>query len=197
MNNVTVRHSAGFTVVELMVVVVLVGILSALALPAFNDMGQNNRLTAVFNTMVGELGYARSEAIARNAPVSICGSSDDESCDSDDWHDGRLVFIDDGAGTDANAGNGELDAGETILKIFSNTEHGVFISLKVFADGGAITFSEEGTLEEVGSMSICDERGVSFAKVINFSIIGQSQKGVDINADEIVNMVDGENVTCP
>lgn len=65
------RQSAGFTVVELMITVVMVGILLAAAVPSYRGIIQNNRLTTQANTFVSSLQYARSEAIKRRGTVSL------------------------------------------------------------------------------------------------------------------------------
>jgi prepilin-type N-terminal cleavage/methylation domain-containing protein len=64
------RH-LGFTIVELMTVVVIAGLLLVLALPAFNDMLARRRLEGQANELVTDLGYAKSEAVQRNRSVEV------------------------------------------------------------------------------------------------------------------------------
>ena len=65
----------GFTLVELMVTLTVLAILVGVALPSFRDMILNNRRTAIVNDLVSSLLLARSEAIKRGQPVSVCASS--------------------------------------------------------------------------------------------------------------------------
>lgn len=65
-------YGAGFTIVELMITVSLASILLAVAVPSFNQMIVGGRLTAQSNEMVAALSLARSEAIKRNANVTLC-----------------------------------------------------------------------------------------------------------------------------
>lgn len=65
-------HGAGFTMIELMITVALASILLAVAVPSFNQMIVSGRLTAQTNEMVAALSLARSEAIKRNANVTLC-----------------------------------------------------------------------------------------------------------------------------
>jgi len=64
-------RSAGFTMIELMVVVVLAGVVLMLAVPSFREVIARNRLEGVAGEFFTDLQYARSEAVARNANVGL------------------------------------------------------------------------------------------------------------------------------
>jgi type IV fimbrial biogenesis protein FimT len=101
------RRSPGFSIIELMVVVALAGVLLGLAVPSFRGLIQRNRAAGEMNSLVGDLQFARSEAIKRGMPVSLCPSSDGGTClGVGTWHSGWIVFTDpDRSGTldDADA----------------------------------------------------------------------------------------------
>lgn len=63
------RVQSGFTAIELMTVLVIVGVLVTLALPAFRDMFDRRRFEGQASELVTDLQYARSEAVARNRNV--------------------------------------------------------------------------------------------------------------------------------
>lgn len=63
--------SAGFTIIELMLAVAVAGVLAAVALPSLNILITNQRVRGVTTDLVASLIYARSEAIKRNAQVSL------------------------------------------------------------------------------------------------------------------------------
>ena len=90
------RHRAslhrGFTLIELMVAIMVLGILLGIAVPSFRDAALGSRLTGYANDLVAGVQIARSEAIKRNAPVTLCASEDGETCGTDaGWEVGWIV----------------------------------------------------------------------------------------------------------
>jgi type IV fimbrial biogenesis protein FimT len=61
----------GFTIIELMTVMVIAGVLLVLALPSFNDMLERRRVEGQANELVTDLSYAKSEAVQRNRNVLL------------------------------------------------------------------------------------------------------------------------------
>ena len=59
------RHWRGFTILELMIAVTVLGFLAILAVPNFNQMITRNNLAAASNDLVVALLTARSEAVKR------------------------------------------------------------------------------------------------------------------------------------
>jgi prepilin-type N-terminal cleavage/methylation domain-containing protein len=61
----------GFTLIELMIVIIVVAILTTIALPAMNDFIEKNRLKNAAELVFGQLNYARSESIKTSADVYV------------------------------------------------------------------------------------------------------------------------------
>jgi type IV fimbrial biogenesis protein FimT len=64
-------HGAGFTMVELMVVVTITGILAALAAPSMSGLMANQRAKSLASELFATLARTRSEAMTRNANVTL------------------------------------------------------------------------------------------------------------------------------
>jgi type IV fimbrial biogenesis protein FimT len=71
------RPARGFTIIELMIGLVLLGVLVTLALPSFMQMLQNMKLRAGTEAISNGLDLARSQALRRNQPVEFVLTSDD------------------------------------------------------------------------------------------------------------------------
>ncbi|MBT8119350.1 MAG: GspH/FimT family pseudopilin [Gammaproteobacteria bacterium] len=89
------KKFSGFTLIELMITLFIVGILLAVGVPSMKTFMQSNQLVASTNELISALHVARSEAIKLNARVSICESSDGKTCDTTgSWKEGWIVFVD-------------------------------------------------------------------------------------------------------
>lgn len=65
----------GFTLTEIMMVIAILGILTAFALPSFRQYVANQRIKSASFDLVSTLSLARSEAVKRNATVDITPAS--------------------------------------------------------------------------------------------------------------------------
>lgn len=87
------RRLDGFTLLELMVTLAVAAILVTIAIPSYRGLVQRNTVTAAVNDLVGDLNYARSEAVTRGQRIYLCKSNDQSTCTSnDDWNKGWIVF---------------------------------------------------------------------------------------------------------
>ena len=66
--------SAGFTLLEIMLVIALLAILLGLGAPSFTEFMRNSRITGKANDLLAGLNLARTEAIKRHVPVTVCAT---------------------------------------------------------------------------------------------------------------------------
>jgi type IV fimbrial biogenesis protein FimT len=69
------RRSRGFTLIELMISILVLGVLTALAVPSFTNMINRNRLSSQSNELLSALQFARMEAIRSSGKVTFCGAA--------------------------------------------------------------------------------------------------------------------------
>lgn len=132
--------AGGFTLLELMATVAILGILLGIGVPAFREILTANRMTSVANSMVTAFTLARGEAQKRGIPVTLCAANaeQDACADTAAWNDGWLVFTDDIG--DA----GEIDDGDEILQVFPAPPGGFSIDAVTPADLRYVSFQRSG-----------------------------------------------------
>ncbi|ERJ17889.1 Pre-pilin like leader sequence protein [Salinisphaera shabanensis E1L3A] len=101
------RHSnRGFTLLELIVAMAVAAILLAIAIPSYRSVIQRNSMAATVNDLVGDLNFARSQAVTRGRQVYVCRSNGNNSCDGDgDWSDGWIIYAPDPGSESPNDDN--------------------------------------------------------------------------------------------
>jgi type IV fimbrial biogenesis protein FimT len=102
-------RAAGYTLVELLAVIVIIAVVAAIAFPSFQAMANGNRLTSGTNEVVATLQMARLEAIRRNTRVVVCSSTDGTSCNGAGNWSRMIAFVD----TDRD---GVPDVGEQVVR---------------------------------------------------------------------------------
>lgn len=112
-SNAKFRNAAGFTVIEVMIVLTIAAVLLAVGMPSFVQFSRETRAGSVTSSLTGDIQLARSEAVKRNSRVLFCAreTATSTSCigapAATAWMNGWLVCSDrnaDGA-CDASTAN--------------------------------------------------------------------------------------------
>ncbi|MDH4259415.1 MAG: GspH/FimT family pseudopilin, partial [Gammaproteobacteria bacterium] len=195
-------RQTGFTLLELMLVVLLAGLLLSIGVPAMGNFIRNARLTGAANDVMVALHLTRSEAIKRRVPVTLCTSANplvaNPACTASTQLLGWIVFVDDNGDNvpDATDGNGVRDAGEAVLLL----QHAALpntITAQSTAIPLRVTYLNNGFASNAiaAQLVFCDERGnvnsggqLSAARGITVSVTGRA--GVTRDPAEIQVLID-------
>jgi type IV fimbrial biogenesis protein FimT len=79
------RTGRGFTIIEVLIVVAIVGVLVAMGLPSMRDLVASTKVKTATSDLFSSLVFARSEAIKRNSGVEIVPTV------ASNWNAGWLV----------------------------------------------------------------------------------------------------------
>ena len=132
------KRQTGFTLTELMVVLAIVAILLTIGVPSYRYVTNSYRMSAEVNGLLGDLQYARSEAIKEGQTVTTCVSTNSTACTGGTaWATGWIVF------SDPN-GNGTVDAGETVLRVQGAFRSQIPDTFSASGNVTAITYNREG-----------------------------------------------------
>ena len=180
------KKNSGFTLVELMITLAIVGILLLVGVPSLKTFMQSNQLIASTNELLSALHVARSEAIKLNTRVSICDSSNGTSCGlTGDWSNGWIVFVDAG-GNLTNTGLPCTAANtDCLLRVHDGIPDNQLSVSGLDANSAAITsftFTARGMpkdvagISESGTFSICsfdDSNNVIGSRAVVLSLSGR------------------------
>lgn len=155
------RTQSGFTLYELLITMLIVGVVLSYGIPNMLQFNQNGRMTATANDLHAAFHLARSESSRAKTNITVCPSANATATTANcggTWNQGFIVFVDE---------DGDLNrsgATETVLR-----SHGpIPASLTLAIAGDATYFSYSSTglgrpnvggNTAVSQVVMCDERG--------------------------------------
>jgi type IV fimbrial biogenesis protein FimT len=129
----------GVTMLELVIVMTVAAILMSIAIPSYRYVTNSNRIAAEVNGLLGDMQFARAEAIKEGQTVTVCVSSNGATClgaNTTTWQSGWIVFSD--VNGDHIVTNG-VDAVLRVQPTFTGSD--TFIANNAV---GYVTFNREG-----------------------------------------------------
>ncbi len=155
------RTQSGFTLYELMITVLIMGVVLSFGIPNMLEFNQNGRMTGTANDLHAAFHLARSESSRAKTNITVCASANATAADANcggTWDQGFIVFVDEDGDINRNG------ATETVLRSHGEIADGV--SLAVAGDATYFSYSATGLGRPnvggntaISQVVMCDERG--------------------------------------
>lgn len=161
--------SAGFTLVEMLIVMAIVAILVGVGMPTFNDSMRDRRLGSVTSEYISAVYVARNESLTRRQPITLAPLEGG-------WQAGWTI-----------------SDGTNVLHRFDNPDQGDIqilfqtpgVNSLQFNANGRVTLNASNSLANV-SLLICDERPHERGRTLNLSAFGAVENTVHVD-DSLCN----------
>lgn len=175
----------GFTMLELLVTITILGVMVGIAAPRFAATMRNLEMTNLANEFILSVGYARSQAIAMNRCVSLCISNDPHAdspvcSSSDNWNNGWIVFA------NPKCDNNPSDATAQLLQIYVGQPDGAV--LIGTSNDRNLRFDSRGmtSLSAAGSLKLLPAGSSSTATASRIICINSAGRAVVANTGSSV-----------
>jgi type IV fimbrial biogenesis protein FimT len=154
-------NQSGFTIYELLITMLVIGIILSIGVPSFSEFTQNSRISGTANDLHSSFQLARSEAARSKANITICASAnsmDVAAACGGTFDDGWIIFAD----LDGNLIRAGV--GENVLRAHPPVHN----RIDIVTNGGADYFGfapsglgrgNVGGVPAIQTVRICDDRG--------------------------------------
>lgn len=155
------KRPQGFTLVELLVTVAILAIITAIALPSFDDLIRKTRVDNQISELHRLLLTARNTAINTDQNITICGINSSSKCTSGSgWANEIVVFIDED-------NDSELDANEDVIKRKDAIQSGDRMEFSatsvIYTSSGVTSPQISGTFKYCPQYNVDDSRGIEIS----------------------------------
>ncbi|MBB1605930.1 MULTISPECIES: GspH/FimT family pseudopilin [unclassified Pseudomonas] len=142
------KEMAGFTLIELMVVIVLVAVFASIALPSFTSTIRNNNVQSSADELYRLLQYTRTEAVVRQANVVLSAPA------ADTWNGDLTVKV-----------------GNTTLRQLGDS--GLGSNVAASSSTANVIFNSSGSTGSAYCITLCSTQDDSVCRYIGVQVTGR------------------------
>ena len=153
MGNKNAGNESGFTLMELILVLVVMGIVAAIAIPAFMGLLPAMRLNGAARQVMGDLMNARMEAVKQNNQFKIFVLNNHE-----------YLILDDNDNDGIDDGGTETSRTVDIQSNYSD------VTINYTGSAPTVTFGPKGTAPDLDTITLQNSSG---SKSVSVSIAGR------------------------
>lgn len=196
------KYTAGFNLVELMVILAILGVLVAAGTTGYGRLAESNSLVAQYNYLAGALRLAKSEAIEHATISRICATNgiSDTCSDDNTWEKGAVIQVFNSITNSWETTNYLQPATRPSMSIRGKTSNGTAVGTLADTEVTTIRFDDMGTLLDPNYVNfyICSSSlPDTYAKALILNTFGNPQLGTDEDDDGVVEGFTRSNVSCP
>ncbi|MFP3979592.1 GspH/FimT family pseudopilin [Marinobacter sp. KMM 10035] len=182
------RKSRGFSLLELMIVVVIAAILINIVIPSLTTLINSQERKGALNDLMGVFAFARQHAVMNGAIITVCPLDAANSCGRD-WNSDIHAFLD-------PDNTRALSANENLLRTISPSGGGRLVARSL--NRSFFQFRPTGFIHsDLGNITWCPESGENkLAGQIIISRGGRVRIAKDTDSDGIPEDSRGRPIRC-
>lgn len=174
------RRTRGFTVIEMLAVLLITAILLGIGVPAMQDITARTRADSAIFQLRAMLGLARQSAITMNRDITVCGTLDGMRCSAEWREQPALLFA------DLNA-NRMLDPEDRLI-LQSDATRRAGVRWRGSGGRAYLRFKADGGVREYGHFMYCpDGEDLRFGRQLVVSATGRPRLAQDTDGDGIID----------
>lgn len=189
--HITVSKTSGFSLLELMVGISLIGILLAIGVPALSEFTIKSRVDSEVSELRRLVLTARNTAVNTGQYVTIC-PLDGSKCQTTNWQNELSAFTNNV--NDLDDAKEYTAASESLVKTKAATSSGD----KLQSTQGQIVFSPTGLLASPGPvrLTFCPQSRSDLSRAVIINVSGGSYATADTDGDGKDEDRDGNVISC-
>lgn len=182
-------YSDGFTLTELLVVVLIIGVVTSISAPSMASFLHHQKSISAFNDFIHLIHTTRNQAIQNSTFITICANSDNHSCGRD-WNKGQIIF------EDKNK-NLKVDEGEQVVYRGSNITEQYKVTWRAFQNKRYLRFAPNGMTDwQNGTFRFCNIEDKLLNRAIIINTAGRPRLSKDSNGDGVHEDREGKEIAC-